>query len=102
MLMLIVINRAVIENMSGKKYAARKFKTKGLLREWYLLLTADERNAFLQIVGTSQAYIMQIYGGHSACSTEVARAIEEASDSVVPAWHLRPDLFQRPTKTKSI
>lgn len=70
---------------SSKKNVARKFPQKGLLREWYLLLTADERAAFLSSVGTSQVYIMHIYGGHSICSAEVAQAIDTASNGHVAA-----------------
>jgi hypothetical protein len=83
----------------NKKAVIRKFTQKKLLREWYLLLTASERKDFFEKVGTTNAYIMQIYGGHSVCSTDIALSIQEITGGTVPAWYLRPDQFERHTNT---
>ena len=78
---------------ASKRTVHRKFSQKGLLREWYLQLTAPERRALLNEVGITGSYIMQIYGGHSAAGIAVAESIESASDGVIKVRYLRPDLF---------
>jgi hypothetical protein len=80
---------------ASKKVRRLQHSKKALLREFYMLLTADEREAFLNAVGTSQAYLMQIYGGFSLGSEALVEAIQDASHGVIPAWYLRPDLYQR-------
>lgn len=78
---------------ASKRVVARKLPQKKLLKEVFLSMDEQERSDFLAVLGTSKAYLMQIYGGHSAGSAEMAQAIESATCGVVKARYLRPDLF---------
>lgn len=79
-----------------RKKIIRKNTRKLLLRKFFLRMSADDRYEFLKVAETSQAYLQQIYGGHTLASESLAKRIEIASYDTVSAWHLRPDLFEKP------
>lgn len=66
------------------------------LRRYFLSMNVDSRHQFLQAAQTSAAYVQQIYGGWCLCAASVAQRIENATSGKIPAWSIRPDLYDRP------
>jgi len=72
------------------------------LRKFYLDMTYQQRAAFVESAKTSEGYIHQIYGGWCVCSVYVAQRLEAASNGKIPAWYLRPDIFDKPADAPSM
>ena len=60
------------------------------LKNYFLNLTSDEREAFAANCNTSVAYIQQIYSGHRQCSASLAIEIDKNSKGLDKCEELSP------------
>lgn len=60
------------------------------LKNYFLNLSGDEREAFAANCNTSVAYIKQIYQGHRQCSASLAIEIDKNSNGLVKCDELCP------------
>lgn len=98
------MDTAVIDSTSRarRKRVVRHYTRKLTLRKFYLDLDKLGRHRFLERAKTTEGYISQIYGGWCLCSPQVARRLDDAPDGKIPAWYLRPDIFDRPADAPSL
>ena len=61
------------------------------LKNYFLNLSGDEREAFAANCNTSVAYIQQIYQGHRQCSSSLAIEIDKNSNGLVKCDELCPN-----------
>jgi DNA-binding transcriptional regulator YdaS (Cro superfamily) len=57
-------------------------------------LDTKGRKRWAKRAGTNIAYLSQIVYGHRRASTDMAKALHEASDKQVPLSKLRPDIWE--------
>lgn len=69
------------------------------LKTYLRTLKAAEKRDLASAVGTKVIYLIQIAGGHSRPSGQMALAIERSSGRKVTRQELRPDLYPLDTDT---
>lgn len=63
------------------------------LRDYWLAMSTEDRQAFVDRAGTTISYMPLLTGGHRRPSPELARKLVEASDGVLTLTALRPDIW---------
>lgn len=66
------------------------------LVDYYTSLTPEQKKTLADRLGTSQAYVSQIFYGHRKAGVKILARIELATDGVVTPSDLRPDIYDRP------
>lgn len=93
----MVAERNATQKPTRKKRVVRNYSRKLALRKFFLGMSSVEREDFCRRAKTTVSYINQIYGGWRLGSPFVAQRIEDASGGRIPAWYLRPDIYQKPS-----